>query len=50
MAAIRTKGGEVLNKYILAKIFAFDDSASDARTPCIARGWDAVRRGPPVLT
>ena len=31
MAAIRTKGGEVLNKYILAKIFAFDDSASDAR-------------------
>ena len=49
MAAIRTKGGEVLNKYILTKIFVFDDSASDARTPCIARGWDAVRRGPPVL-
>ena len=49
MAAIRTKGGEVLNKYILAKIFAFDDSASDARTPCIARGWEKVRRGPPLF-
>ena len=45
MAAIRTKGGEVLNKYILAKIFVFDDSASDARTPCIAKGWESVRRG-----
>ena len=49
MAAIRTKGGEVLNKYILTKIFVFDDSASDARTPCIARGWDAVRRGAPLF-
>ena len=49
MAAIRTKGGEVLNKYILAKIFAFDDSASDARTPCIAKGWESVRRGAPLL-
>jgi hypothetical protein len=49
MAAIRTRGREVLNKYILAKIFAFDDSASDARTPCIARGWDAVRRGAPLF-
>ncbi len=49
MPAIYTRGGDTLNENILLKIFAFDDSASDARTPCIARGWDAVRRGPPVL-
>ena len=49
MPAIYTRGGDTLNENILLKIFAFDDSASDARTPCIARGWDAVRRGPPLL-
>ena len=49
MPAIYTRGGDTLNENILLKIFAFDDSASDARTPCIARGWDAVRRGAPVL-
>jgi len=49
MAAISTKGGEVLNKYVLAKILAFDDSASDAAAACIAKGWGEVRRGPPLL-
>ena len=36
MPAIYTRGGDTLNENILLKIFAFDDSASDARTPCIA--------------
>ena len=49
MPAIYTRGGHALNENILLKIFAFDDSASDARTPCIAKGWEAVRRGPPLL-
>ena len=47
MPAIYTLGGDTLNENILLKIFAFDDSASDARTPCIARGWEkawSVRR------
>ena len=38
MPAIYTRGGHALNENILLKIFAFDDSASDARTPCIAVG------------
>ena len=46
MPAIYTRGGLILNENILLKIFAFDDSASEARTPCIAKGWEAVRRGP----
>ena len=45
MPAIYTRGGHALNENILLKIFAFDDSASDARTPCIAKGWEAVRTG-----
>ena len=49
MPAIYTLGGDTLNENILLKIFAFDDSASDARTPCIARGWEKVRRGPPLF-
>ena len=49
MPAIYTLGGDTLNENILLKIFAFDDSASDARTPCIAKGWESVRRGAPLL-
>ena len=48
MPAIYTRGGHALNENILLKIFAFDDSASDARTPCIAKGWEKVRRGRPL--
>ena len=49
MPAIYTRGGDTLNENILLKIFAFDDSASDARTPCIAKEWEKLRRGPPML-
>ena len=47
MALIRSKGGVVLNKYLVARVFAFDDHASEARAACVAKGWDDVRRGPP---
>ncbi len=46
MPAFYTSGGLMLNEDILRKVFAYDDSASEARTPCIAKGWAAVRRGP----
>ena len=49
MAAIRSKGGLVLNKYLLAKVFDYDDHAEEARTACIAKGWGDVRRGPPWM-
>ena len=49
MAMIRSKGGVVLNKYLVARVFAFDDHASEARAACVAKGWDDVRRGPPWL-
>ena len=31
MAMIRSKGGVVLNKYLVARVFAFDDHVSEAR-------------------
>ena len=31
MALIRSKGGVVLNKYLVARVFAFDDHESEAR-------------------
>ena len=47
MAAIRSNaGGQLLNQYIVARIFAFDDDQSEARAACVAKGWEAVRRGP----
>ena len=46
MAMIRSKGGVVLNKYLVARVFAFDDHASEARAACVAKGWEDVRRGP----
>ena len=49
MALIRSKGGVVLNKYLVARVFAFDDHASEARAACVAKGWEDVRRGPPLL-
>ena len=49
MALIRSKGGVVLNKYLVARVFAFDDHESEARAACVAKGWDDVRRGPPLL-
>ena len=49
MAMIRSKGGVVLNKYLVARVFAFDDHASEARAACVAKGWEDVRRGPPLL-
>ena len=49
MAAIRSKGGLVLNKYLLARVFDYDDHADEARTACIAKGWGDVRRGPPWM-
>ena len=44
-----SKGGVVLNKYLVARVFAFDDHESEARAACVAKGWDDVRRGPPLL-
>ena len=44
-----SKGGVVLNKYLVARIFAFDDHESEARAACVAKGWEDVRRGPPLL-
>ena len=44
-----SKGGVVLNKYLVARVFAFDDHASEARAACVAKGWEDVRRGPPWL-
>ena len=41
-----SKGGVVLNKYLVARIFAFDDHESEARAACVAKGWEDVRRGP----
>ena len=41
MALIRSKGGVVLNKYLVARVFAFDDHASEARAACVAKGWEA---------
>ena len=38
MALIRSKGGVVLNKYLVARVFAFDDHASEARAACVAKG------------
>ena len=49
MAMIRSKGGVVLNKYLVARVFAFDDHESEARAACVAKGWEGVRRGPPLL-
>ena len=47
MAAIRSNaGGQLLNQYLVARIFAFDDDQSEARAACVAKGWEAVRRGP----
>ena len=47
MAAIRSNaGGQLLNQYLVARIFAFDDDQSEARAACVAKGWDSVRRGP----
>ena len=46
MAMIRSKGGVVLNKYLVARVFAFDDHESEARAACVAKGWEDVRRGP----
>jgi len=47
MAAIRSNaGGQLLNQYLVARIFAFDDDQSEARVACVAKGWEAVRRGP----
>ena len=47
MAAIRSNaGGQLLNQYLVARIFAFDDDLSEARAACVAKGWEAVRRGP----
>ena len=47
MAAIRSNaGGQLLNQYLVARIFAFDDDESEARAACVAKGWEAVRRGP----
>ena len=40
MALIRSKGGVVLNKYLVARVFAFDDHASEARAACVAKGWE----------
>ena len=31
MAMIRSKGGVVLNKYLVARVFAFDDHETEAR-------------------
>ena len=31
MALIRTRGGVVLNKYLVARVFAFDDHETEAR-------------------
>ena len=44
-----SKGGVVLNKYLVARVFAFDDHESEARAACVAKGWEDVRRGPPWL-
>ena len=49
MALIRSKGGVVLNKSLVARVFAFDDHASETRAACVAKGWEDVRRGPPWL-
>ena len=53
MAAIRSNaGGQLLNQYLVARIFAFDDDQSEARAACvvfIAAPWgfsrDKGRRG-----
>ena len=46
MAAFRSKGGLVLNKYLLARVFAYDDHAEEVRAACVAKGWgDVPRRG-----
>ena len=39
-----SKGGVVLNKYLVARVFAFDDHASEARAACVAKGWEDVGR------
>ena len=50
MALLRSsKGGITLNKYLVARVFAFDDHVTEARAACVAKGWDDVRRGPPLL-
>ena len=36
--ALTSKGGLVLNKYLVARVFAFDDHASEARAVCVAKG------------
>ena len=36
----------MLNKYLVARVFAFDDHESEARAACVAKGWEDVRRGP----
>ena len=48
MAMIRSKGGVVLNKYLVARVFAFDDHASEARAACVAKGCPPGAREAPA--
>ena len=40
------KAASVLNKYLVARVFAFDDHESEARAACVAKGWEDVSPRP----
>ena len=49
MAQIRSKGGVVLNKYLVARVFAFDDHESEARAASVSAS-DGGRGAAPRVT